>query len=189
MVPKKNPFKLDVVSVRLKKDAPLMSGHPVKSPEDAVKLIGEELSEMDREVVCIINLKSDGSPINCTFASMGALDRSIAHPRDLLKATVLSNAASMILVHNHPSSELSPSTEDVLLTDRMIKLCDLIGIPLVDHVIVGGDNTEYFSFREKDKLPSSNLRYSLKTDYNDIEFTVPVAAENSVNSNGRSVRK
>lgn len=180
-MPKKNPFKLDVVSIRLNKDAPLMSGHPVKSPEDAVKLIGQELCEMDREVVCIINLKSDGTPINCTFASMGALDRSVAHPRELLKATILSNASTMIMIHNHPSGNLDPSIEDSILTDRMIKICDLVGVPLVDHIIVGGDNSNYFSFKEKDRLPASNLRYSLKTDYKDIEFSVPMAAE--VNSN------
>ncbi|MCR5225813.1 MAG: JAB domain-containing protein [Eubacterium sp.] len=180
-MPKKNPFKLDVVSIRINKDAPLMSGHPVKSPEDAVKLIGQELCEMDREVVCIINLKSDGTPINCTFASMGALDRSVAHPRELLKATILSNASTMIMIHNHPSGNLDPSIEDSILTDRMIKICDLVGVPLVDHIIVGGDNSDYFSFKEKDRLPASNLRYSLKTDYKDIEFSVPMAAE--VNSN------
>ena len=180
-MPKKNPFKLDVVSIRLNKDAPLMSGHPVKSPEDAVKLIGQELCEMDREVVCIINLKSDGTPINCTFASMGALDRSVAHPRELLKATILSNASTMIMIHNHPSGNLDPSIEDSILTDRMIKICDLVGVPLVDHIIVGGDNSDYFSFKEKDRLPASNLRYSLKTEYKDIEFSVPMAAE--VNSN------
>ena len=180
-MPKKNPFKLDVVSIRLNKDAPLMSGHPVKSPEDAVKLIGQELCEMDREVVCIINLKSDGTPINCTFASMGALDRSVAHPRELLKATILSNASTMIMIHNHPSGNLDPSIEDSILTDRMIKICDLVGVPLVDHIIVGGDNLDYFSFKEKDRLPASNLRYSLKTDYKDIDFSVPMAAE--VNSN------
>ncbi len=184
-MPKKNLFKLDVVSIRLNKDAPLMSGHPVKSPEDAVKLIGQELCEMDREVVCIINLKSDGTPINCTFASMGALDRSVAHPRELLKATILSNASTMIMLHNHPSGNLDPSMEDSILTDRMIKLCDLVGVPLVDHIIVGGDNSDYFSFKEKDRLPASNLRYSLKTDYKDIEFSVPMAAE--VNSNKTDV--
>ena len=185
-MPKKNLFKLDKVSIRLNKDAPLMSGHPIKSPEDAVKLIGQELSEMDREVVCIINLKSDGMPINCTFASMGALDRSVAHPRELLKATILSNASTMIMVHNQPSGNLDPSVEDSMLTDRMVKLCDLVGVPLVDHVIVGGDNSYYFSFKEKDRLPTSNLRYSLKTDYKDIEFSVPMAAEGNIDDSGIS---
>lgn len=169
--------KLEVVSVRLVRDAPLMSGHPVHSPEDAVQLIGEQICDLDREVVCILNMKADGTPINCTFASMGALDRSIAHPREMLKATILSNASSIMLLHNHPSQNLQPSEEDVLLTDRMIKLCDLLGVPLLDHIIVGGDNTEYFSFREKGILHRSNLQYDLKTDYRDIEFSVPLAAE------------
>ena len=171
---------LEVVSVRLVKDAPLMGGHPINSPEDAVRLLGEELSQLDREVICILHLKTDGTPISCTFASMGAIDRSIAHPRELIKAAVLSNASTMILLHSHPSGSLEPSTEDSILTDRMIKVCDLIGIPLVDHVIVAAGRDDYFSFKEKDKLPASNLRYNLKADYKEIEFSVPVAAEKTV---------
>ena len=172
-----DPKQFEVVSVRLVKDAPLMSDKKVCSPEDAVRLLGDEMCQLDREVICTIHLKADGSPINCTFASMGAVDRSIAHPRELLKAAVLSNSASMIILHNHPSSSLEPSLEDILLTDRMVKVCDMIGIPLVDHIIVGGDNSQYFSFKEKDKLPASNLRYGLKTDYREIEFTGQLAAE------------
>ena len=94
-------YSLNVVAVRLVKDAPIMSGHPVKSPEDAVELIGKELCKLDREVVCILHLKADGKPISCTFASIGALDSSIAHPRELLKAAILSNASGMIIIHNH----------------------------------------------------------------------------------------
>lgn len=172
-----NTFKLDKVSVRLNRDGPIMSGNPIRAPEDAVKLLGREMCELDREVVVIINLKADGTPINCTFASMGALDSSVAHPRELLKSTILSNASSILLLHNHPSGNLEPSVQDTYLTDRMIKLCDMVGIPLLDHIIVGGDNTEYFSFKEKGKLPASNLRYELKSNYMDIEFSVPVAAE------------
>ena len=90
---RKNPFSLDVVSVRLVKDAPVMSGHPITSPEDAVLLLGKHLCEMDREVVCVINLKADGTPINCHFASIGTLDQAMAHPREIFKASILSNAA------------------------------------------------------------------------------------------------
>ena len=173
-----SPFKLNKVSIRLNKDAPIMSEIPIKSPEDAVKVIGQELCDMDREIVCIINLRLDGIPINCTFASMGALDRSVAHPRELLKTAILSNAASMIMLHNHPSGNLEPSSQDSIITDRMIQICDMVGIPLIDHIIVGGDNIEYFSFKEKGKLPYSNIRYSLKTFYKDIDFTAPMLAEN-----------
>ena len=158
-MPKKNPFKLDVVSIRLNKDAPLMSGHPVKSPEDAVKLIGQELCEMDREVVCIINLKSDGTPINCTFASMGALDRSVAHPRELLKATILSNASTMIMIHNHPSGNVEPSEQDIYITKRMAAVYGLMGIELMDHLIVGNEET-YYSFAESREMPKNDITFN-----------------------------
>lgn len=110
------PFKLEVVSVRLVKDAPLFSDHKIKTPEDAIKVVGDFLCEMDREVLCVINLKSDGTPVNCNIVSMGAVNQTIAEPRELFKASILSNAAKMIIVHNHPSGELEPSRQDVLTT-------------------------------------------------------------------------
>ena len=172
---KKNPFKLDVVSVRLVKDAPIASGYPIHSPQDAVVLVGSEMCQMDREVICVINLKKDGTPINCTFASIGALDQAVAQPRELIKASFLSNAAQMILMHNHPSGSLSPSKEDTMLTDRMLKVCDLVGIQMIDHVIVAGDNSQYFSFREKEILKTPKV--FLQSDYHNIDFNPPIVAE------------
>ncbi len=121
------PFKLEVVSVRLVRDAPLFSDHKIISPADAVKVVGDFLCEMDREVLCVINLKSDGTPINCNIVSIGAVNQSIAEPRELFEASILSNAAQMIIVHNHPSGSLEPSKIDIMLTDRMLKLTDLMG--------------------------------------------------------------
>ena len=174
-MPRRNEFKLDVISVRLVKDAPIMSGHRIVSPQDAVDVIGKQLCEMDREVLCVINLKADNTPINCHFASIGALNQTLAHPRELFKSSILSNAASMILLHCHPSSSLQPSKEDTILTDRMIKLCHLIGIPLLDHIIVGGDNSRYFSFKEKGLLSNQNHIFNL--DYHSIDFETPMIAE------------
>ena len=144
-----NDFKLDVVSVRLVKDAPILSDIKITTPDAAVELLGKYLCEMDREVLCVVNLKSDNTPINCTMVSIGALNQSIANPREMLKASILSNAANMILIHNHPSGNLQPSKEDISVTDRMIKLTGLVGITLLDHIIIGGNNIEYFSMREK----------------------------------------
>lgn len=162
------PFQLDVVSVRLVKNAPLFSDKKITTPEDAVSLLGELLCEMDREVVCVINLKTDGTPINCNFASMGAINQAIAEPRELFKTAILSNAAKMMLVHNHPSGMLEPSKEDTILTDRMLKLTALLGIPLIDHVIVGGDNSRYFSFKEKEMLTMPQI--NLTQNYQHLEF-------------------
>ncbi len=174
-MPRKNPFKLNVVSIRLVKDTALFSEHRIVSPQDAVDVIGKQLCEMDREVLCVINLKSDGTPINCHFASIGALNQSLAHPRELFKSSILSNAANIILLHCHPSGSLQPSKEDTSITDRMIKVCSLIGIPLLDHIIVGGDNRQYFSFKEKDIL--SNPYNVFQTDYHSLDFESPMVAE------------
>lgn len=165
---KQKAFQLDVVSVRLVKDAPLFSDRKIATPQDAVSLLGEMLCEMDREVVCVINLKTDGTPINCNIASMGAISQAIAEPRELFKSAILSNAAQMILVHNHPSGTLEPSKDDTIMTDRILKLSGLLGIPLIDHVIVGGDNSRYFSFKEKKMLIMPKI--SLTQDYHYLDF-------------------
>lgn len=169
------PFQLDVVSVRLVRDAPIFSERRIKKPGDAVAVVGGLLCEMDREVVCVINLKSDGTPINCNFASMGALNRAVAAPRELFKSAILSNAAQMVLVHNHPSGSLEPSREDTVLTDRMIRLTALLEVPLVDHVIVGGDNSRYFSFKEKGMMAMPGV--SLTKDYHCLEFAESAGRE------------
>ena len=174
-MPRKNEFKLDMVSVRLVKDAPIYSEHKIVSPQTAIDVIGNMLCEMDREVLCVLNLKSDNTPINCNIVSIGAINQTLAHPTPPLKSSILSNAANMILLHNHPSGSLQPSKDDTILTDRMIKLCKLVGIPLLDHIIVGGDNSKYFSFKEKDILTNPVISYS--TDYHSLKFDKPVVAE------------
>lgn len=169
--------KLDVVSIRLKKDRSLYSEKPIQTPLDAVELLGKELCDLDKEVVCIINLQSDGRPINCSIISIGALDQSIAHPREIFKAAILSNASRMILVHNHPSGRLQPSRDDTAITDRMLKLCDCMGIPLVDHIIVGGANKKYFSFNQGQLMDFDKCSY--ETDYSKLEFSQMSVAEMS----------
>lgn len=160
-----NDFGLDVVSVRLVNTKALISEEKITSPESAIKVMGEVFKELDREVVGVINLKADGTPINCHIVSVGSLNGALVEPREMLKASILSNACNMIMVHNHPSGDLSPSKEDITITDRMSKVCRLIGIPLIDHVIVGGDNTSYFSFTEKGMVKySSPERYAQSID-------------------------
>ena len=95
----------------------------------------------------MVNLRSDLKPINVHFASVGSLNEAMAHPRELFKSSILSNAASMMLIHCHPSGNVFPSKADTMMTDRMNKLCELIGIPLLDHIIIG--DCKYLSFRQE----------------------------------------
>lgn len=144
-----NNFSIDKVSIRLVKEATDYSAEPINNPQSAVKFVGDKIRDFDREVLCVINLSASGEPLNYTFASIGALNMALGEPRELLKTSILSNSANMILLHNHPGGSLTPSSEDIKLTDKMIQLCDLVGIPLLDHVIISSKSSSYFSFREK----------------------------------------
>lgn len=174
---KESVYKLNQVAIRMVDMPPLLSDTPLDRPEAAVKVMADLLKDYDREVVAIVNLQSDGRPINMNVVSMGALDQSIAHPREIFKSTILSNAASIMLVHNHPSGRLVPSAEDIVLTDRVKKLSDLIGVKFLDHVIVG-PGKDYFSFQQKEQMPLSSLK--LTKDLNDIELEGFRVAENTV---------
>jgi len=178
---------MDVVAVRLVKDQTLLSTKPIASPMDVVELLGEKMCELDREVVCVINLRSDGTPVNCNFVSMGAVDECVAHPREIMKSCVLSNAAAMIMIHNHPSGRLSPSKWDTMITDRMLKVGELIGIPLRDHIIVGGNNQTYFSFKEKGLMEFEHVK--LEDDYLKIDRERFAVAEAPVEEVAAPVRK
>lgn len=170
-----NDLKLDVVSVRLVKDAQLYLQQPFNHPYEVAATMGEYMCQFDREVIGVVNLRTDLKPINVHFASMGTLTEAIAHPRELLKASILSNANSMLMIHCHPSGNLLPSKEDTMLTDRMSKLCELLGIPLLDHIIVGGDNRDFFSFKEKGMIDNPNIIYS--SDYRTLDIQSPLVAE------------
>ncbi len=115
----KENFEIEVVSVRLVKDAPIFVNHSFNSPNEVVAILGDIMAEFDREGMCIVNLRTDLKPINIHFASIGTLNEAMAHPRELLKASILSNAANMILVHSHPTGNLYPSKADTMMTDRM----------------------------------------------------------------------
>ena len=106
------PYKLDRVAIRMVKEPPLYSVEPIRSPEDAVRVVAEMLRQYDREAFCIVNLRNDLSPINMNIVSTGTLNASIAHPREILKSAVLSNASATMLFHNHPSGNLMPCNQN-----------------------------------------------------------------------------
>ncbi len=172
-----NPFKLDVVSVRLVKDAPMYSDEPLNCPQKVVELLGKELSEMDREVICIINMTTKSVPINCTYASVGVLNSAVTVPRELLKASILSNAAGVIMLHNHPSGDPTPSQEDLKLTARVGVACEYLGIDLLDHIIVGGRTEKYYSFNDNHILQDALIsRQHAQKSQNEMEKEL-IAAE------------
>lgn len=148
-MPKKNLYKLDQVAIRMVKERPLLSDEPVNSPEKVVELAHELLKDYDREVFAVINFQTNLQPINLNIVSVGALNASMVHPREMLKSIVLSNAAAVMMVHNHPSGQVQPSAEDKAVTARMAELLKLMEVTLVDHIILG-PGEQYYSFHESD---------------------------------------
>ena len=139
--------KLENVAIRMVKAPPLYSSEPLKTPMDAVRVLGKELEAYDREVLCVVNLRSDLAPINMNIVSMGSLNASIIMTaREVFKSSILSNAGFIMMVHNHPSGNLMPSRNDMAVTKKIEKAAELMDIPLVDHIILGRCG-EYFSFR------------------------------------------
>lgn len=171
------PYKLDRVAIRMVKEPPLYSSEPLRSPEAAVKVIADMLRQYDREAFCIVNLRNDLSPINMNIVSTGTLNASLAHPREILKSAVLSNASATMLFHNHPSGNLTPSREDTEITDRMSKLFALADMPLLDHIIIGNGD-QYYSFKENSVMPIGTQMFA--RDPADITFQTvadPVVSE------------
>ena len=138
--------ELKVVNVRLVKEPSLYSPEPVSSPEDVLRVIADALATYDREVFAILNLQSNGQIINMNICSIGTLDASMVSPREVFKSCILSNAASFIAIHNHPSGRSHPSSEDISVTKRLKECGELFDIRLLDHIIVGGATGEMFSF-------------------------------------------
>ncbi len=160
-----DPFELRQAAVRLVDAPPLYSSEPIHYPEAAVRLIGKELKDYDREVMVVVNCKTNLHPINFSIASMGALDQAMVHPRKLMKNMFLSNANNILLIHNHPSGNLTPSQDDVMITDRMMQLCSLAGVGLLDHIIIGGGNERtYYSMREHEEIPADRNRFTKDID-------------------------
>ncbi len=171
-----NPFELKQAAVRLVEAPPLYSPEPIHYPEAAIRLIGNELKDYDREVMVVVNCKTNLQPINFSIASMGALDQAMVHPRELMKNMFLSNANSVLLIHNHPSGHLTPSQDDVMITDRMMQLCSLAGIGLLDHIIIGaGNDKTYYSLREHEEIPADRNRFTKDIDM--LQWPMTAVAE------------
>ena len=157
-MPKKNENEIKVVNVRLVKEPSLYSTKEVTSPEAVMEVVASELKNYDREVFAILNLKTNGKPINLHICSVGTLDAAMINPREAFKAIILSNAAAFICIHNHPSGNCEPSQADIAVTERMVRCGELMGIKMLDHIIIAAETGEQASFLRKGLLDGMRSR-------------------------------
>ncbi|MDD3641977.1 MAG: DNA repair protein RadC [Candidatus Krumholzibacteria bacterium] len=119
----------------------------VRCPEDVAGLMIPDMMGLDREHFKAILLNTKNGILKIVTVAVGSLNAALVHPREIFKAAVAASAAGIIVVHNHPTGNPEPSREDTDLTLRFARCGELMGIDLVDHIIIGGE--EFVSMRER----------------------------------------
>jgi len=124
----------------------------IRSPRDVFELVHAEMEFLQVEHFDVIGLSTKNHVIFKENISIGSLNASVVHPREAFKGLIRRSCASCILVHNHPSSDPSPSNEDILLTKQLVECGKIIGIEVLDHIIVGSDGGGYVSLKEQGRM-------------------------------------
>ncbi len=119
----------------------------VKSPQDISRLFMEEMRHLKKEVFKVIFLNTKNHVIKSTNISIGSLTASIVHPREVFKEAVKVGCAALIFLHNHPSGDPEPSSEDIETTKRLMSAGNILGIKVLDHIIIG--DGKFVSLKEK----------------------------------------
>ena len=120
--------------------------YAVKNPWDIYKYYMESLRYEMKEVFKVVLLNTKNEIITDIDVSVGTLNSSLVHPREVFREAIKRSTNKIILMHNHPSGNIEPSKEDKNITNRLIKCGDIIGIEVIDHIIIG--DGVYFSFKE-----------------------------------------
>lgn len=122
----------------------------IRSPEDGADYVMEEMRNLNQEHFVALFLNTKNQIMHRQTIFIGSLNASIVHPREIFREAVKRSAASIIVAHNHPSGDPSPSQEDIHVTRRLVESGKMIGIELLDHLIIG--NRKFVSLKEKGYL-------------------------------------
>ncbi|MBC3898514.1 DNA repair protein RadC [Acetobacterium malicum] len=141
--------RINMISLKIVKEGSILYDvRRLSTPSEAAGLGKRFLEDLDREQVIVCCLDNKNQPVSINVVSVGTLNSSLVHPREVFKTAILSNAASIILFHNHPSGDPEPSQEDINITTRIKDAGGILGIELLDHIIIGSNDT-FLSLKEK----------------------------------------
>ena len=118
----------------------------INQAKDLVKVIQAEMNNLKKEHLKCVFLNSRKRMIKEETIFIGTLDSSVIHPREIFKAAIEESAAAIIIIHNHPSGDIMPSDEDIIITEQIVETGKIIGIEVLDHIIIA--DGKYFSFKE-----------------------------------------
>jgi DNA repair protein RadC len=143
----------EVVRIRqeIREAKEVFAAYKITSPMDAEKLAASYIADEDREVFLVMMLNTKNEVIGLHRAHVGSLNASVVHPREVMKSAILNNAASIIVSHQHPSGDPTPSMEDIEVTRRIADAGKTLGIALLDHIIVTHKGN-HISLKEKGYL-------------------------------------
>lgn len=144
----KHAKRVQIVQVKLVREKSMLyKERKIRSPHDAYILMKEFIGDADREHFVVLCLDTKNQPTCIQVVHIGSLNASIVHPREVLKSALLSNTASILVGHNHPSDNPTPSQEDIEVTERLKEAGKILGIDLLDHLIICSDS--FISLKEK----------------------------------------
>ena len=144
--------RINIVSIRMIRESSILySSRKIGTPKEAAELGRIFLEDSDREQLIVCCLDTKNQPTSISVVSVGSVNSSIVHPREIMKCAILSNSSSIIMMHNHPSGDPTPSTEDINVSKRIFEASKLLGIELIDHIIIGREE-RFVSLKEKGLL-------------------------------------
>ena len=141
-------YKIPRVKISMVRESHVSSEYKVvSSSKESAAIVRTMLGNNDREefVVLLLDAKHKISAVHSV--SVGTLTLSLVHPREVYKAAILANSAAIIMAHNHPSGDCTPSQEDKVLTKRLCDAGKILGIAVLDHIVLGEED-QYFSFAD-----------------------------------------
>lgn len=146
--PSKKP-SVPVIRVQMVRDAAMSFEHEfISSSAQAAELFRVHLGDPDREHFVVLLLDTKNRPLAIETVAIGAEDRAVTAPTTVFRSAILAGATGIILGHNHPSGDPSPSSSDRVVTDKLLNAAQLLGVRLLDHVVLGADG-RYESFSDK----------------------------------------
>ena len=144
------PYRIPKVRLLLAKDGPAITTNwdrQVRRSQDVADFMAPLAASLDREQFWVLLLNGKNTVIGLNLVAVGSLTAALVHPREVYVAAILGKAASIVLVHNHPSGDPAPSSEDLALTRRLREVGDLVGIRVLDHIVLG-DGSAYCSLAD-----------------------------------------
>lgn len=147
-IPKK---KVGIVHLQIVKESRVLYGmRRFSTPQEAVDMVWPLLRKADREMVLALSLNTKLEPQALEVVAVGGLNSCVVDIQNIFKHSILNNAAYVVCIHNHPTGDPEPSREDVLLTQKISTAGRILGLPLIDHIIVG--EYGFYSFRENGQI-------------------------------------